>query len=85
MESRPLVPLRAAQVVLRLAGAELPEVLGRLGHRVLEELEGYAAQRLAWWSCCVRTAAPVCTIRKQKGGWLTSEGDIKENPVAVAR
>jgi len=43
VELGPLVPLRPAQVVLRLAGAELAEVLGCLGHYILEELKGYPA------------------------------------------
>jgi hypothetical protein len=42
-----LVALGAAQVVLGLAGAELAEVLGGLGHHVLEELEGDASEGLA--------------------------------------
>lgn len=42
-----LVALRPAEGVLGLAGAELPKVLGRLGHDVLEELKGYSAERLA--------------------------------------
>lgn len=39
MELAPLIPLRPAEIVLRLARAELPEVLGRLGDHVHEELE----------------------------------------------
>jgi len=48
VELGPLVPLRAAEVVLGLARAELAEVLGRLGHHVLEELKRDAAEGLAW-------------------------------------
>lgn len=44
VELRPLVPLRLAQVVLGLARAELPEVLGGLGDHVREELELDPAQ-----------------------------------------
>lgn len=43
-----LISLRPTEVVLGLAGAELPEILGRLGHDVLEELECDAAE---WFTC----------------------------------
>lgn len=43
-----LVALRLALGVPRLAGAELAEVLGRLGDGVLEELKGHAAEGCAW-------------------------------------
>jgi hypothetical protein len=39
MELATLVTLRPPEAVLALAGAELPEVLSRLGHHVCEELE----------------------------------------------
>lgn len=46
MELATLIPLRPTEVVLALARAELPEVLGRLGNYVLEELEGDATEGL---------------------------------------
>lgn len=42
------VALGAAQVVLRLAGAELAEVLGGLGDGVGEEFDFEAAEGFAW-------------------------------------
>ena len=47
MELGPLVALRLPLRVPRLAGAELTEVLRRLGDCVLEELERHAAERRA--------------------------------------
>lgn len=47
VELGPLVALRLPLRVPRLAGAELAEVLGRLGDGVLEELKGHAAERRA--------------------------------------
>ena len=44
MKLGPLVALRLALRILRLAGAELAEVLGCLGHDILEELKRYAAE-----------------------------------------
>ena len=46
MKSGTLVPLRSSQVVLGLAGAELPEVFGGPRDNIFEELEGNPAQRL---------------------------------------
>lgn len=43
-----LVALRPALGVLGLAGAELAEVLSRLWHNIVEELERDAAQRLTY-------------------------------------
>lgn len=48
VELGPLVALWSSQVILRLAGAELAEVLCRLGHDILEELEGDSAQGFTW-------------------------------------
>lgn len=47
MEFTPLVPLRPAQMILRLPRAKLPEILRRLGHDVGEELELDAPQWLS--------------------------------------
>jgi len=47
VEAAPLVPLRPAHRILGLSGAELPKVLGRLGHDIIEELERDASERLA--------------------------------------
>lgn len=47
MELGPLVALRLPLRIPRLAGAELAEVLRRLGDGVLEELERHAAERRA--------------------------------------
>jgi hypothetical protein len=43
MKLAPLVPLRLAPPILRLARAELPEIFSRLGHNVFEELDLDAA------------------------------------------
>lgn len=48
MELGALVALRAAEIVLALARAELAEVLGSLGHNILEELEGDATEGFTW-------------------------------------
>lgn len=47
MESAALVALRTTEIVLTLAGAELPEVFGSFGHNVCEELHCDAAQRFS--------------------------------------
>lgn len=47
VEFTALVALWPTQVILRLAGTELSEVLGSLGDYIAKELEGYAAQRLS--------------------------------------
>lgn len=47
MEFAPFVALRSPLRVLGLAGAELPEVLGRFGCRVGEELHFDAAEGFA--------------------------------------
>lgn len=44
VELGPLIALGLALGVLRLAGAELAEVLGSLGDDILEELECYTAE-----------------------------------------
>jgi len=44
----PLVPLRLAQAALRLARAELAEILRRFGDHLFEQLDFDPAQRLAW-------------------------------------
>jgi hypothetical protein len=43
-----LVALGPAGGVLGLAGAELAEVLGRLGDYILEQLKGDAAEGFTW-------------------------------------
>lgn len=48
VELAPFVPLRLAQTTLCLAGAELAEILGCLGHDIFEKLYFDAAKRLAW-------------------------------------
>lgn len=58
MEFAALVPLRESAAVLRLAGAELPEVLRRPGHGVLEKLESDAAEGLA---CCCSAVSELAT------------------------
>lgn len=49
MEFRALVALGLALRILGLACAELAEVFGGFGDDVLEEFEGDAAERLAWF------------------------------------
>lgn len=48
MELATLVTLRPPQAVLALAGAELPEVLSRLGHHICEELELDPSKGFSW-------------------------------------
>jgi hypothetical protein len=48
MELATLVTLRPPETVLALAGAELPEVLSRLGHHVCEELELDPSEGFSW-------------------------------------
>ena len=48
MELGRLVALGPAGGVLGLAGAELAEVLGRLGNYILEQLKGDAAEGFTW-------------------------------------
>jgi hypothetical protein len=65
VELAPLVALGLAAVILGLARAELAKVLGRPGHRVLEELEGDTAEGFAWifWLVTAYT-------KRKRIGWI---------------
>lgn len=100
MELGPLVALRLPLRIPRLAGAELAEVLRRLGNGVLEELKGHATERRA----CLRSATILHVYRITRMSssfslywWAftmdealqpcrkhTSERNVKEDPVPSA-
>lgn len=68
-----LVALRPPGRVLGLTGAELAEVVGRLGDEVAEELKGDAAQRFACEGSCGQPAHGIEATRR------TAERHVEED------
>jgi hypothetical protein len=48
MDFAPFIALRLTSIILGLTGAELTEVLGSLGHHVLEQFHLDSSELLPW-------------------------------------
>lgn len=77
MELAALVSLRPPEIVLALARAELPEVLGRLGNHVCEELELDPSEGLscAWCQCFDNHVMDMERKKRKKAGKSCEKGE----------